>query len=183
MIDENRKELNIDPNNPLGEAIAMAAAIAAGFKPDDKPISKLKKLCLRLLILLVSLFLIWRLQIGFVFVIFALIPSLVAYLMDTGRNRYLFKAVLCCNLTGAIPFVTAALAPNAGAAAIQLDMMKLTTWLIVYGSALGGWCIVWMCRLFSYATLSVTYTARKQFLEGTQEALVEEWGKQVQRNL
>lgn len=181
MSTENPKKLEIDPNHPLGEAIAMAAAMAAGFKPDDKPISKFKKIFIRLFILLLSLFLIWRLQIGFVFVIFALLPSLVAYLMDSGQHRYLFKAILYCNLTGTIPFITAALVPSAGAAAIELDMMKFSTWLFVYGSAMGGWFIVWMCRLFAYASLSVTYTARKQFLEGTQEALLEEWGKPVQR--
>lgn len=172
-----------DYDSPLGKAIASAAALAAGYKPEEKPISKFKRLLWQILTLIISALLIFRLQIGFIFVLLALLPSLTTLLLDTSRRKYLFKAILFCNLTAIIPFVAAALVPSAGAASIELDMMRVSTWLIVYGAAVGGWVLVWLCRLISYATLSVTYTARKQFLEGTQEALLEEWGKQVQRNL
>lgn len=183
MSDPFQENTN-DPfaDHPLGAAIARAAAIAAGIE-IDKPeeVTRFARMFWRVIALITSLLLIILLQIGFLFVVLGLLPAFIAYFLDNDPKKYLFKAIFYCNLSATLPYLSRAMMPDSGPASLELAMLAPRTWVIVYGSAFAGLLMVWLCRFLAYGTLTVTYTAREQFLTGTQEKLLDEWGTLVRK--
>lgn len=129
----------------------------------------------------VSLSLIIMFQAGFLFVLFGLMPSVVAYFVDMAKGKPTFKCVLSCNLAGMIPTFADVFLSDSMPAAMQMLMSDLFTWFIVYGAAAGGYALLTTCRTLAQVGIIISWDARIESLLKKQEKLVEEWGPTVKQ--
>lgn len=139
------------------------------------------KYLLGLLMVAIGLVLIVVLQSGFIFVLFGLMPTMVAYFVDVLPGKHVFKCVLACNLAGMVPtFADVAKADSVGAT-LQTVMGDPLLWFIVYFSAGGGYILLWICRTLTRTTVTITADAKIESLKKQQTELIEEWGTLIKK--
>lgn len=133
------------------------------------------------LLLTIAGVLIIVLQFGFIFLLLALLPAIVAYFIDNHQGKPIFKTVLACNFTGTLP----SLVPMFKSGLefqyhdVTSTMMNPRVWLFVYGGAAAGWGLIYLCRFIAHFILIIVYEYKVLSLERFQKKLVEEWGQQV----
>jgi hypothetical protein len=135
------------------------------------------------LLLVSSLVLIIILQFGFIFLLLALLPSIVAYFTDGLRGKPAFKTVLACNMAATLPSLIPML--EAGVKLKHYDIFSTlispNTWLLVYSGAGAGWCLIYLCRYIARFAIMMFYEYNIAMLESQQKRLVEEWGQQIKQ--
>lgn len=140
----------------------------------------MKKLGMPLLLLL-CVALIVLLRMGFIFILLALLPSIIAYYIDNVKGRPTFKTVFTCNLAAMLPWLVPML--MAGVYFRRFDafevMSNYKVWLAVYGAAVAGWCIIYICSFLSRFFVATLYEHNASALEKFQKKLVEEWGEDI----
>jgi hypothetical protein len=133
------------------------------------------------LLLTVAVILVVLLQFGFLVLLLALLPAIMAYFIDGNEGRPMFKTVLTCNLTGALPSLTPML--KAGLQFQHADisgvMASPHVWLFIYGGAAAGWGLIYLCRFIANFLLIIMYEYKILALERFQKKLMEEWGQQI----
>ena len=123
------------------------------------------------------------LQFGFIFLLLALLPSVVAYYYDINRDPYksTFKTVFCCNLAATLPSLVPML--EAGIKLRRYDTSTIlndwNNWLIVYSGAAAGWCLIVLCRYVARFSVTLFNEYNIAMLENQQQRLIEEWGQQI----
>ncbi len=150
---------------------------------EEKAPEKAKKkggLLGKLFTFLLCIGLIVVLQVGFIFFLFALLPSLVAYFIDDSPSKHAYKTVLACNLAGMLPTLAAFSRGAASVANLQYTLANPMAWMAAYGAAAGGWLLVWMCRSAAVLLVEITCDNRIASLERTKKKMVEEWGAGIQ---
>lgn len=135
------------------------------------------------LLFIVSAALIVLTQFGFIFLLLALLPSIVAYYVDNEPGSPIFKIVFTCNFAATLPSIMPMLT-----AAVQLKHFSVTpllqdpyAWLFVYSGAAAGWALIFLCRFVARLIVSMMYEYNVATLEKFQEHLVEEWGQQIKQ--
>ncbi len=142
-----------------------------------------KSLLANAIFLLICVGLIITLQIGFIFFVFALLPSLVAFFIDDSRKKYVYKTVLACNLAGMLPTLMEFSQSKLSVASLEMTMSNPKVWLIAYGAAAGGWMLVWCCRAVAIWLIAVTCQNKISSLERAKKEMIEEWGMQIKRGV
>ncbi len=121
---------------------------------------------------------------GFVFLLFSILPSIIAYFFDYDRGRPSFKTVMACNLAAALPWLVPMF--RAGIKMKKYDVSHImndpNAWLFIYCGALSGWGLIFLCRLFAKYIVSFEATYQLAHLEKFQTRLLKEWGQQVQQS-
>lgn len=140
----------------------------------------MKKLAKPLLIVFCVLCIIF-LQMGFIFLLLALLPTITVYYIDNDLHRATFKTVFTCNLAAALPYLLPIFMAGihfrpTGAYDV---MSNPRVWVIVYGGAAVGWCLIYICGFFSRFFISALYEFNAKSLEKFQIKLVEEWGEDI----
>lgn len=118
---------------------------------------------------------------AFMFLAGAMLPGIVAYLIDWRPGRFASKTVIAFNLAGLIPQASAIFSsgsPNSVAMTLFKDPMA---WLIIYGFAAFGWGAVFIIPHITklYLEIKADYTIKK--LSHFQEKLLEEWGDEIKK--
>lgn len=135
------------------------------------------------LLIIVSLMLIVMLQFGFIFLLLALLPSIAAYFVDTDPSRPAFRTVFAANLAATLPSLTPMF--KSGLKFKHYEVGGIIgdpkVWMLIYGSAAAGWCIIFICRQIARTMLAFQYEFRAASLERAQARLVDEWGTQVRQ--
>ena len=125
--------------------------------PSPPPSGKLLKPVLAV----ASLLFIVLLQYGFIFLLIALLPAIVAYFIDHTPGRAAFKVVVLCNV----------------------DAMRVMgdpfVWLTVYGGAAIGWGLIFLCRFIARFFVVLYFEYQVVSLERFQKKLLSEWGDQI----
>jgi len=133
------------------------------------------------LLLIIGIALIVLLQFGFIFLLLAMLPSIVAFYIDHQPAKPAFKTVFSCNLAATLPSLVPMLA--AGIKLRHYDTSAVLgnpgTWLIVYSGAAAGWCLIYLCRYVARFTVMLSYEYNIAVLESQQKRLIEEWGQQI----
>jgi hypothetical protein len=140
------------------------------------------KYILWLLIGMISLALIVFLQSGFIFVLFGLMPTIVAYFVDVLPGKHVFKCVFACNLAGMAPTFADVLQSDSLGATLQTLMADPLLWFIVYFSAGGGYILLWVCRTITHVTVTISADSKIESLKKQQEELIEEWGPLIKKH-
>jgi hypothetical protein len=52
-------------------------------------------------------------------------------------------------------------------------------WLVVFGGAAMGWCLIYICSFMSRFFISTLYEMNAVALEKFQKKLVDEWGEEI----
>lgn len=135
------------------------------------------------LMIIVCLILIVVLQLGFIFLLIALLPSIAAYFVDEDSELSTFRTVFACNLAATLP----ALAPifASGLKLKHYDIGSIISnpnvWLFIYSGAGIGWCMIYFGSHVARIFLEIQYKFRVSSLERAQTRLLEEWGDQVRQ--
>jgi hypothetical protein len=130
---------------------------------------------------LFSIFAIIAIQFAFLFILLAMLPAIMAWFMDRTPDRSAFKTVFSCNLAGLLPSIMPII-KQAGSMKYQNIagvMGDPKIWLMIYGGAAAGWCLVFLCRLIANLVITVRTEYHILGLERMQKKLAAEWGKRV----
>ncbi len=123
------------------------------------------------------------LQMGFIFLMFALLPSLIAYYVDRDAHLSTLKTVFACNLAACLPVIVPMV--KAGMSMKSYDVTAIMTnplnWMIVYLGAAIGWCLIYLCRFIANFFITLGYEYKIVSLERLQRRLVEEWGQIIKQ--
>lgn len=121
------------------------------------------------------------LRFGFIFLLLALLPTIVAYYIDHTPKKPIFKTVASCNIAATLPTIAPMI--RAGIAMKDYDISSVlrdaSVWLMVYTGAAVGWCLIFLCRYIARFIVTLMYEYNINALEGLQKQLVEEWGQRI----
>lgn len=109
----------------------------------------------------------------------ALVPSMVARMVDSGPGRYLTFAVLSFNLVGALYFVHLVLTQGNSLAAAMMVLRDPIGWLAALSGAGCGW-LLYLAMPPLIAKMAEAQSAlRMRRVHRDQSQLVSEWGEGV----
>ncbi len=145
----------------------------------EKPARKKMSGKMKTLLIIASVFLMAFLRTGFIFFLVGMMPSIIAYIMDTSKHRYMFQCVFACNLSGMMGFVLNMLAHGPSSAVLQEMMGSFTNWIIIYGAALLGWLVVQICPMLAEAMVNNMHKGQIARIQRIQKKLENEWGNEV----
>lgn len=133
----------------------------------------------KVLIIILSLLMMGMLRTGFIFVIIALLPSIVAYYMDITIERYRFKTIFACNLCGVLPYIEKMLYAGPSSAVLQSIMGNIVNWILIFGAALVGWLLSEICPMIAQMMVGSMHQAHISRIERMQRKIEGEWGNEV----
>ena len=111
-----------------------------------------------------------------------MLPTLVAFIIDSRPERYAARTVGYLNLSGVfIVCLDMWTGDHTWQAALEVLYDPLN-WLIMFGTAALGWVLYFILPPVSGAYLSVSNDLKLKSLISDQEKLVKEWGNGVSRN-
>ena len=131
------------------------------------------------LLVLFSFGMIVVFQLGFIFFLMAMLPTVVAFYVDTGKQQTTFHTVLACNLAGVLPFLGKMLDPTSNGKSAATIMTDAFSWLLVYTSAGMGWVLVFSIPIAAEFFVRSMHQRQVSRLERVQRRIVEEWGEDV----
>src|SRR5262249_5749123 len=119
----------------------------------------------------------------FLFMILALLPSVVAWYSDRTESKGTFKTVLACNLAGTLPTLTPMFRASIDMQPFDVAGMgaEASVWPIIYSAGAVGWGLVFLCRFIARFIVILNYEYRIAAMERMQRKLVEEWGPQIRQ--
>jgi len=133
------------------------------------------------LFIIVALASVVVLQFGFIFLLLAILPTIVVFFTDRTPEKSAFKVVGSCNFAATFPYLAPMI--HAGIHLRHYDVSfiikDMTIWLIIYTAAGAGWCLIFLCRVIANFIVIVVSEYSRSSLESVQEKLVEEWGKKL----
>jgi hypothetical protein len=109
----------------------------------------------------------------------AMVPTLVARIVDPGPGRYLTVTVGALNFAGALWFVRDLWIAGMSFAAVGPTLSDMMGWLAALVGAGCGWALLWIMPLFSRRIAEGKAAVRLARLRKRQEELVGQWGEPV----
>lgn len=120
-------------------------------------------------------------QSGFLFILLALMPSIMAYIVDTDSKKLSFKVVFAGNVSAAMPTMMPMMKAMFGSHKFDVAaaMMDAKIWLFIYLGAGAGWALIYLCKFISRFVVTMKFEYNIKSLEHIQQMLVEEWGHEI----
>lgn len=172
----------------MAKAATAALASDAKQKPNGKSAKagkpakagKKKGAALRIFLLLLgSIALIFLIKHSFIFLMIGMMPTVIAYLVDSDSEKQRFRVVRNFNLIGVLPSLPGLIAQGNSVVAVHGALSNPYSWLTMYGAALVGFLLVWITPAISYFLMDLNTTRRIRRLEKAQDTLRKEWGPGV----
>lgn len=133
------------------------------------------------LVLIMAGVLIVLMQFGFIFLLLALMPSIVAYYTDPHPRKTSFKIVFAGNVSAAMPTLMPMI--KAGLNMHPVDVVSVVqdpaVWMFIYLGAAAGWALIYLCKFIARFVVTMSFEYSIKSLENEQQMLVEEWGQDV----
>lgn len=133
------------------------------------------------LLLTICLPLAFFLKSTFVFCILALMPMLVAYYVDTSKDKLLFRVVSLCNFAATLPFAVNLVIHDSSDSMFQQYFMDVKVWFMVYAAAAVGWLMVKYLPKAVFQWMHFMNMRKIESIEKVQRRLISEWGPDIQR--
>ena len=133
------------------------------------------------LMIIVCILLIAMLQLGFIFLILALLPSITAYFVDEDYDITTFRTIFACNLAATLPTLTPIFISGLKFKHHEIGSIigDPNVWAFIYGGAAVGWCMIHFSSQVARIILDIEYKIRAASLEKSQIKILEEWGDTV----
>jgi len=148
-------------------------------KPSSEaPQRKSKKATIFLVLLSLVMVVVFRL--GFIFILLAMLPTVVAFYIDLSKSRFTFHTVFACNLAGVLQFVPQIVTSTASSGSVSQIMGNTFNWLIVYSAAGIGWILVYAVPMAAQIFINNMHQRQISRLERMQDRILEEWGRDVE---
>jgi len=155
----------------------MAANAATKGAATPQPAKKRGGMLLFLLLLPVALIV---LPVTMVLVP-AMVPTLVARVVDTSPSRHVTITVGCLNFAGSLWFLRDIWIAGFGFAAVGPTLSDMMGWLSALMGAGCGWALIWIMPMFSGRIAAAKSAVRLARVRKRQESLVEQWGEPVRK--
>lgn len=107
------------------------------------------------------------------------LPTVVAFLVDRTRERYLVATVGLLNLCGSLPAVVALWDRGQSIDAAVRLLTDMLYWLIAFGAAGVGWALFISLPPLVASYYNLVTQRRIQQLRKRQKQLIESWGEEV----
>ncbi len=160
------------------EATANAADTPKKDTAKTTPARRKMSMKHKLLLILSSLLMMAFLRTGFIFVVIAMMPSIVAYYIDRAKKPYLFKTVFALNLSGTLPYI-GRMIMEGPVSALQPILQSVDTWVVIYGSAMCGYLMVMVMPMLTHVMFSRFHVEQVVKIEGNLKKIESEWGDEV----
>lgn len=114
---------------------------------------------------------------------FSMLPSAVAFFVDRSGGKFLFKCVLAINACGTLPALLDLTLAGRDLDAVTEILGDVWYWLYAYGAAAFGWVLYGAVPRLIASYVALKANNRIKELREVQDALVEEWGEDVARQV
>ena len=138
---------------------------------------------IKAVLIFAAVLLLFVLKLGVIFILLAILPTIVAYFIDTTEGKQATRVVGACNLAATLPTVLPLFAAGIRMERIEIGplMADPVNWLIIYGGAALGWLLVFFCRAISRFFIVVYLEYKIASLERFQQKLLDEWGQSIRQ--
>lgn len=147
-------------------------------KDEKKEPRKMRKKH-KIFLILFCLITMALLRTGFVFIIIAMLPSIVAYYFDQSSNRYTFRSIFYCNTAGVLPYFAQMAKFGPSSANLQGIMNHPLTWCVVFGAAAVGYMLTNITPLIAQMLIGSVHQTQVRGLERAQKKIEKEWGNEI----
>ncbi|MEM6492371.1 MAG: hypothetical protein AAF684_10795 [Pseudomonadota bacterium] len=113
----------------------------------------------------------------------SLIPSIVAFVVDQSKGKFLFRCVLSMNACGALPALTDLWVAGHDLDAVTTVVTDVWYYLYAYGAAGFGWVLYGGVPKLIASYVSLKAQNRVKELREFQNKLIDEWGQDVARQV
>ncbi|MCA1940790.1 MAG: hypothetical protein LDL26_07315 [Caenispirillum bisanense] len=114
-----------------------------------------------------------------VLLIFAMLPTAVAFVVERGKYRYGFICVGGLNFAGVSPYLLNMWFERHDITMALDTLSNVFALMMIYGAAAFGWLIYTTTPSLVGSFLSLTSSRRIAALKADQRKLIEEWGTEV----
>lgn len=111
-----------------------------------------------------------------------MLPTLVAYIVDSRREKYAAFSVGCMNFCGVLPFMLQLWTQEHSFTMAWRIVGDPVSWMIMYAAASVGWIIYYAAPHVVAAYLRFQLDRRINKLREYQKELVTEWGDSITRS-
>ena len=115
-----------------------------------------------------------------VLLVFALVPSMVAWLVDNTPGQSLIRTVTPLNLASSLPFAVKLWHENNSLAQVFGFLSASYTWVALYGAALFGWMLYYLAPAVITTVVQRRIDRARANATERQTALKDEWGDEVE---
>lgn len=146
--------------------------------PEPEPMSQGKKLVTIIVIAMAGLGIVLAFAPAHsLLIVVGMAPTLAAWLASQREDHALrLPTILAFNLTGVLPFAIKLWRAGKGFDNLIEMLVRIDTWLIMYGAAGLGLLVIWLAPQVAAYTLQLRAVERKRSIERQQRRLAEEWG-------
>lgn len=114
-----------------------------------------------------------------ILLLFGLVPTMVALIVDRAPEKYAALTVGSLNLAGVLPALLE-LWISGHTVAVALDIIGAPmTWLIAYSAAAVGWLIYFSLPPLFASFMALRYQGEIKAMKARQVELIQEWGPEV----
>lgn len=152
---------------------------AAESKKEEKPKRTGMKMKWKILLILFTLLSMAFLRTGFVFILIAMLPSIVVYYIDQSEHRYTFRSIFYCNCSGLLPYLAKLIKWGPTSGNLQEIMDSGSTWVIIYGAAFIGYLLTAAAPLVAQIMIGSLNQTQVRGLQRAQKKIEKEWGTEV----
>ncbi len=147
--------------------------------PRKAPKSGGGLMLLGMIALFASIVLLLVSMASLVLVVFGMLPTFVAVLIDRSAQRFAFLSVLSMNFAGLFPYLLDLwMGSNSMSVAID-SLTDVFTLFVIYGSAALGWVLFITTPPIVTTVMSFIAQRRVSILRANQKKLLAEWGDSI----
>jgi hypothetical protein len=112
---------------------------------------------------------------------FALVPTMLAWLVDNTPGQSLIRTVAPLNLASSLPFAIKLWHEHNSLDQVFAFMSGSTTWVALYGAAAFGWLLYYLAPAVITTVLERRIEKLRDAAAERQKALKDEWGDDVEK--
>jgi|SRR5579859_4777510 len=113
--------------------------------------------------------------------LFALVPTMLAWLVDDTPGQSLIRTVAPLNLASSLPFAIKLWHEHNSLAQVFTFMSATFTWVALYGAAVAGWLLYYLAPAVITAVVARRIQRMREAAIERQKALKDEWGEEVEK--
>ncbi len=113
--------------------------------------------------------------------LFALVPTMLAWLIDDTPGQSLIRTVAPLNLASSLPFAVKLWREHNSLDQVFVFMSGSATWIALYGAATFGWLLYYLAPAVITTVIHRRIERMRNAALERQRALKDEWGEEVER--
>ena len=114
-----------------------------------------------------------------ILILFGMMPSIFAWIIDKSEKKYAMFSVLGMNLSGLLPYLMDIWFQDHSTEAAISILSNLFDIMVIYGAAIFGWILYVSLPPMIIMFLMVIADRRIVLLESNQRKITKEWGEDI----